>query len=74
MRYPSKVTPFSESTISRFPIVLEALENDNLTPRELYRKIGKKVGGMDDYLDVLDSLYALGKIERLPEGTLRYVG
>ena len=56
MRYPSKVTPFSESTISRFPIVLEALENDNLTPRELYRKIGKKVGGMDDYLDVLDSL------------------
>ena len=73
MRYPSKVTPFSKSTIAHFPAVLEALQKSGLTPRELYRKVGKKAGELDEYLDVLDCLYALGRIERLPEGTLHYV-
>ena len=73
MRYPSKVTPFSESTLSHFPAVLEALQKSDLTPRELYRKVGKRAGGLDEFLDVLDCLYSLGRIERLSEGTLHYV-
>ena len=73
MRYPSKVTSFSESTISRFRPVLEALEDRDLTVRELYRKVKSKTGGVDEYLDILDCLFALGKIEKLPGGAPHYV-
>lgn len=73
MRLPSKVTPFSKSTIAHFPAILEPLESEELTPSELYKKAKSKCGGMSGYLDALDCLYALGKIEITPEGMLRYV-
>lgn len=73
MRFPSKVTPYKESIIAKFPIVLAALEYQDMMPRELYAKTKKKVGSISEFIDVLDCLYALNKIE-MEEGLLHYVG
>lgn len=32
------------------------------------------MGNIEEYLDILDALYALRKIAKLPEGLLHYVG
>ena len=37
MRFPSKVTSFNESIISKFPMIFKELESD-LSPSELYKK------------------------------------
>ena len=39
MKVPSKVTPYKESTIAKFPIVLSLLEKGDMTPKELYAKV-----------------------------------
>ena len=36
MKIPSKVTPYKESTIAKFPVVLAILEKGDMTPTELY--------------------------------------
>lgn len=63
MRFPSKVTSYKESTIALFPVVLSQLEKKDLTPSELYKKVKNKVSGAQEYLEILDCLYALDKIE-----------
>lgn len=63
MRFPSKVTSYKESTIALFPVVLSQLEKKDLTPSELYKKVKNKVFGVQEYLEILDCLYALDKIE-----------
>lgn len=63
MRFPSKVTSYKESTIALFPVVLSQLEKKDLTPSELYKKVKNKVSCVQEYLEILDCLYALDKIE-----------
>ena len=63
MRFPSKVTSYKESTIALFPVVLSQLEKKDSTPSELYKKVKNKVSGVQEYLEILDCLYALDKIE-----------
>lgn len=72
MRFPSKVTSYKESTIALFPVVLIQLEKKDFTPSELYKKVKNKVSGVQEYLEILDCLYALGKIELKGE-VLHYV-
>jgi len=74
MRMPSKVNSFSDSVISLFAPILECLETQDMTPHELLEATKKKVSEISIFLDALDCLYALGKIE-MPEGTevLHYV-
>ena len=38
MRFPSKVTSFNESIISKFPMIFKELESGDLSPSELYKK------------------------------------
>lgn len=74
MKFPSKVTPYKESIISLFPVVLSLLEKDEMTPNELYTSIKKsKRISIQEFMDILDCLYALNKIE-LHEEVLFYVG
>ena len=44
-----------------------------MTPGELYKKMKNKVGSLNEFMEILDCLYVLNKIE-LEEGVLRYVG
>lgn len=73
MKFPSKVTSYKESALSHFPTVLSLLEQNTMTPSELYSKLKKtKKISIQEFMDILDCLYALNKIE-LHEEVLYYV-
>ena len=44
-----------------------------MTPSELYKKTRGKMSGIQEFLEILDCLYALNKIE-IKGGVLHYVG
>ncbi len=74
MKFPSKVTPYKASLLAKFPIILSCLEYEDLRPEELYREVKSKVSDVGEFLEILDCLYALGKVELFEEGgVLHYV-
>ena len=74
MLLPNKLYSYNESTLSKFPVVLRALRTQPLGVHELYRRVIKKMDGVNEFIDVLDCLYALRKIEYDEnEEVLRYV-
>lgn len=74
MRLPNRVTPYRNSTLAKFPIVLKKLSECNMRPQELYCFLRSKSFSVTDYIEVLDCLFMLGKIEFVPgKDVLRYV-
>lgn len=74
MRLPNKVTPYSKSVIAWFPSILSSLEEKAMSPQDLMEALVTGQANMGDFLDALDCLYALNKIELTDEGRLlRYV-
>ena len=74
MKMPSKVTPYKESIIAKFPVILTILEKEDLSPTELYGKVRKsKIKDITEFVEVLECLYAMNKIE-LRREVLHYVG
>lgn len=63
MIVPNKLFPYEESVLSLFPVILTPLEKGPLSPLTLYRSISKAPISINDYLEALDALRALGKIE-----------
>lgn len=75
MKFPNKVTPYKESILAKFPVVLIALKNEDMNPVRLFAKVKSKVTDVGEFIEILDCLYAMGKIELLDEGeVLHYVG
>lgn len=74
MKFPNKVIPYRESVIAKFPIILQYLETQDMRPQLLYSKVKSKFSDSGEFIEVLDCLYALGKIELSDEGALRYAG
>lgn len=73
MKLPGKSTPYKNSVIALFPDILSVLRQDECSVLELYRQTG--ISSVSDYINALDCLYALGKIEISEEGgLLHYVG
>lgn len=73
MKLPSKSTPYKNSVIVLFSDILSVLQQGECSVLELYRQTG--ITNISDYMNALDCLYALGKIEISEEGGLmRYVG
>ena len=74
MKMPRKVTPYKESIIAKFPVILTILEKEDLSPTELYGKVRKsKIKDITEFVEVLECLYAMNKIE-LRKEVLHYVG
>ena len=74
MLLPNKLYSYNESTLSKFLVVLRELRVQPLGVHELYRRVIKKMDGVNEFIDVLDCLYALRKIEYDEnEEVLRYV-
>lgn len=67
MKLPNKFITYKESIISKFPLVLEELKDYDLSISDLYKKIRKNIDGVQEYLDILDCLYALNKITLIDE-------
>ncbi len=74
MRLPSKVTPYRKSTLSKFPVVLSVLREQDMSPIDLFVKVKGRGIDMADFVEILDCLYMLEKIELYPEKeVLHYV-
>jgi len=74
MRLPNRVTPYRKSTLAKFPVVLSALQEWESSPQVLYARVKRKDFSITDFIEVLDCLFLLGKIEFIPGGeVLRYV-
>lgn len=71
MRFPSKVTPYKDSTLARLPIVLNYLKNKDYTVLSLFNEVKDKMN-IKEYIDALDCLFALKKII-LKEEIIHYV-
>ena len=63
MSLPSKVTPYTKSTISKFPLFLTVIRQGPASPMELYNQIQAQLSGIPEYIEILDELYALGCIK-----------
>lgn len=75
MKLPNKVITYKESTLSRFPVILAELKEQDVSPVQLYQRVRSKVDDIGEFIDILDCLYALRKIELLADkGVLHYVG
>lgn len=75
MRLPSKVTSYKNSTFARFPVILTALQERDMRPEDLFKKVKSKTFDAAEFIEVLDCLYILGKIDFLPgREVLHYVG
>lgn len=74
MLFPNKLCSYNESIISKFPIVLRVIKQGPVTVLSLYRQVIGNMTGVNEFIDVLDCLYALRMIEYDDEKeVLRYV-
>ncbi len=74
MILPSKVTSYRNSVLAKFPLVLAPLAQESLSPLALYGKVKSQLGDVGELVEILDCLFALGKVELDEEsGALRYV-
>lgn len=74
MLLPNKLFNYKESILPKLPMVMKVLKKEPLGVQELYKRIEKELSGVNEYIDILDCLYALQKIEYDDnEGVLRYV-
>lgn len=64
MKIPNKLFSYRESIIIKFPIILNALEHDkSITISELYLNVTNKFEGITEFIETIECLYVLGKIE-----------
>lgn len=63
MKFPNKITSYNESIISKFPKVLSLLDNKNLSPKNIYEKMTSNISDIGEFIEILDCLYILNKIQ-----------
>ena len=74
MKLPSKIVCYDESVLSKLTPVLNVLVEGDISLIALYNQTKKLFRSIEEYIDVLDCLFALRKIEYLSnEGVLHYV-
>ena len=74
MKLPNKVTSYEESVLSKLFPVLNLLSQKNMQIPELYSETREHYRSYSEFVDALDCLFALRKIEYLDsEEVLHYV-
>ena len=63
MLLPNKLYSYNESVLSKLPLILSALKRQPMSVLELYSWVIPKLSSVSEFIDVLDCLYALGKID-----------
>ena len=72
MRFPNKFINYKNSSIYKFAYVLEELEDVDLSIMSLYNKVKKYFQNIQEYIEVLDCLFAMKKIIMVEE-VIHYV-
>lgn len=62
MRLPDKVTCYALSSLPLLVTVLKTLEKGDMEPSELMSKMSKKSYELNETIEALDLLFALGKV------------
>ena len=74
MLLPSKLCSYNESILSKFPVVLKVVRKGPISILTLYHEVIGEMTGVTEFMDVLDCLFALHKIEYDDENeVLQYV-
>jgi len=76
MLLPNKLCTYQESSLPYFIVILGELKNGPMIPSVLYKRAMKKDKRIElmEFVEVLDSLFALGRIELDSiTGVLKYV-
>lgn len=74
MRLPSKVTPYKKSIFYVMPDIIRTLEENDMSPIDLYKQIRHRDLSLSDYIEALDCLFILGCIEiNLNREVIHYV-
>ncbi|MBN2882383.1 MAG: hypothetical protein JXN10_02570 [Clostridia bacterium] len=63
MQLPNKLFTYGESILSKFSPVLKTLENEGVPAGILYTKLKHHFEDINEFIEVLDALYALNKID-----------
>ena len=63
MRYPSKICEYKDSSISKFSVVLEVIRENDYSVHDLYCAVNSSVKSITEYIEILNCLYSLGKLE-----------
>ena len=63
MLLPNKLISYDQSILPKLPTILKELNDGPISVHELYKRVIKKMSGVSEFIDALDCLYALGKIE-----------
>lgn len=63
MIVPNKAVSYSNSLLSKFPLVLKALSAGPVSVDVLYAQLHASLGSVKNYMLILDSLFLLGKIQ-----------
>lgn len=63
MRLPSKICTLEDSIISKLSIVLNVVKDDDISIHDLNISVRTHFNCIDEYIEVLDCLYTLGKLE-----------
>ena len=70
MIVPNKAISYESSLLSKLPIILQILHNEQLTAVELYHRLHKDFEDVSQFILAIDTLFVLGKIE-LADGDLK---
>lgn len=74
MLLPNKLITYNDSILPKLVIVLEELQKQSYEINVLYKKVIGSLSGVNEFIDILDCLYLLEKIEYdETEGVLHYV-
>ena len=74
MKLPNKVVTYKESLLAKFPVVLSIVKEQEISVDLLYKKIKSKVDDVGEFMEIMNCLYALGKVELdAKRGVIRYV-
>lgn len=63
MLFPSKVISYNESILSKLPLVLHYLERGPQKISNVYKYMRSKGTDATELFEILDCLYALGRID-----------
>lgn len=73
MRLPDKITPYDDSVLPLLLKILKQLIDCEKSPTALFAQL--KGADTSEFIEAMDCLYALGKIDFTDDGRgIRYVG
>lgn len=68
MKLPNKIINYHDSIIPNLILIMENLNNDGHDVQMLYDAVKNKISSVNEYIDALDILYVLNKIELKEDG------